>query len=64
MKNKTIKKMLEAHPLAQIFVLNAIINEAERISKTSAGEYPARGLIDGHAWIDCANTLKSILKDA
>ena len=68
MKTKNVKKllgaqMLDAHPLAQIFMVNAIMAEAERISKTSAADYPARGFIDGEAWIDCAKTLNKLLKD-
>lgn len=58
--NKFIKSLTESHPLAQMFIIEAIAQYADQCA---VERLPERSIIDPDAWQRCAVNLKTIIEN-
>jgi len=63
MKPKSLNKILDCHPLAHLFIMSAIHKLADEVAKTKGDDYPERGIVDGHAWVEVGKRIQHLLNE-
>jgi hypothetical protein len=61
--NNKLKKLINCHPLALGFVLEAVGRYADDVAASKPEDYPPHSFIAPEAWIDLGKDIKAILSN-
>jgi hypothetical protein len=62
MTPKTVKKLLDTHPLASLMILEAVNRYTEQVSESTPEQYPPMGLVNAESWIQLAKDMQKVIK--
>lgn len=63
---ETVKNLMEFSkygPLAQLFVMDALVKQAERVAESTPEDYPENSMVNPEAWIGVAKEILEKLSD-
>jgi hypothetical protein len=59
--NSKLKKLINCHPLALGFVLEAVSRYADDVAASKPEDYPPHSFIAPEAWIDLGKNMQALL---
>jgi hypothetical protein len=61
MQHKTIKRLIDSHPLAFLMIIEAARQFSAEAAATTPADYPPRGLVNPESWIEAAQSIQKAL---